>query len=442
MTKSEAFRIALPPRNFYCKVGGLPSNERKRLPVMRLNKTYILLSMAALWLSACAGLPALPAPQPSDIADQLSASEIPTTQVVVEENMPTPSTEELLALGRDAANRGAWQEAIAYYDQVLAQDAASAQAHHLRGNAYRALGDFDQAIIDYDTALALDSSYAEAYNSRALAYTETGGYAQALADFGRAVELEPGFAIAYRNRAELHITEGRYEAAVLDLQIYLNLVPNAPDRALLEARISELQGEAPQVADESGLIFFDDFSDPNSGWYSNGAPEPNLLEYDKEGYRILVALPNDAIWALPGRLFTNVSIEVTASKEGGDDDNFFGIMCRVQGTTHSANFYLLMISSDGYYGIAKRVEGGDLALIAQDKMQFSQAINLGATANKIRAECVEDRLTLYANDVMLVEVFDEDLNTGQIGLMAGTFDVPGTNILFDDLAVYTLEPNE
>lgn len=401
-----------------------------------LRKISIFL-LAVLGLVACAGTTPL---QNSEVV-QAHSSAAPTQGNVEhsldEEATSIPSKEDLLARGRDAANRGEWQSAIAFYDQVLVLDSSNALSLHLRGQAHRALGNLTQALTDYDQAIALDATFSATYNSRGQVYAEVGDHANALADFGRAIELEPGFALAYRNRAEVQITQGKYEAAIFDLQIYLALAPNALDSSQVEAQIAEILGALPQTVDADGLLYSDDFSDPTSGWYSNGDPAL-FADYDSGGYRLVHPQPDAAGWALPGRLFTDVRVEVHAEKRGGDDDNFFGLMCRVQGTTGTASFYVMMISSDGYYGIGKRVEGGELALIGQPKMQFSAAINLGENSNVLRAECEGDRLALFANEEMLGEVHDSDLNIGQIGLMVGTFDEPGTNILFDNLTIYAL----
>jgi len=354
---------------------------------------------------------------------------------------PTSTLDEVLASGQDLANRGDWESALSVYDLAISIDPDNSLAFQLRGEAHRAMGSIDEALADYNQAIKLDPESASSLNNRGLTFAAIGENSLALADFNQAVELQPGFGLAYRNRADVQISEGKFEAAVLDLQIYLALVPNALDRQLIEERIAGLQGDPIESADENGLLFFDDFTNDDSGWYSNGDPSA-VASYDGGGYRIVVTQETSAVWAVPGRLFSDVRIEVSADKRSGDDDNFFGLMCRVQGSTDTANFYLLMISSDGYYGIAKRVNGGELALIGQEKMQFSEAINLGSGVNHVRADCVGDRLSLYANDELLAAVMDGDLVSGQIGLLAGTFSVPGTNILFDDLAIYAQQPGE
>jgi tetratricopeptide (TPR) repeat protein len=409
-----------------------------RLPYFAFYLAFLSLS---LLLTACAGI--LP-PSVEGISNGEAGENNPTLGEEVREVVgatPTTTLDDLLANGQDLANQGDWDRAVALYQLAISIDSENSLAFQLRGDAHQAQANFTQAIADYDEAIRLDPLSASGFNRRGLAHRAVGDFALAIADFNAAVGLQPGFGLAYRNRADLHIAEERFEAAVLDLQIYLAFAPDALDRPMVEAKIIELQGGNLAVVEEDGLLYFDDFSNEDSGWYSNGDPSA-VSEYDAGGYRIVVRQESSAVWALPGRLFSHVSIEVSAEKQSGDDDNFFGIMCRVQGSTDTANFYLLMISSDGYYGIAKRVDGGELALIGESKMQFSEAINQGSDLNRVRADCIGETLSLYANDVKLTEVVDGDLSTGQVGLLAGSFAVPGTNILFDDLSVSSRSNSE
>lgn len=359
----------------------------------------------------------------------------------------TLSPDQLISLAQDASNRGDWQGAILLLDLTLAQDSANTQALLLRGNAYRELGDYVQAISNYDQALAIDAELAAVYHNRALTYMKQGDSSAALADFARAIEIAPTFGLAYRNRADLQLAAGNTAAAALDLQIYITLVPNAPDRAEVEAKIAELQAQTIANASPEGLLFFDDFSNPDSGWYTNGDPT-NLGVYSGGGYVLQMNQRNAGIWAMPGRLFGDVRIEVNATKQGGDNDNFFGLMCRITTTSSAADFYIFIISSDGYYGIGKRVNSGDMLMFNQNgnlndenRMFYNSTILQGEASNKIIAICSGDRLALYINDTLLMEVNDSDISSGQVGMVAGAREIPGTSIFFDDFAVYA-EPTQ
>ena len=183
---------------------------------------------------------------------------------------------------------------------------------------------------------------------------------------------------------------------------------------------------------QSGKILFqDDFSDPSSGW-NRVTTTKGQTDYADGVYRIFVNEPNLDIWSMPGRNFDDVRIEVDALKVGGERDNRFGIICRAVSVD---SFYTFIVSSDGYYGIGK-IKGQDYRLIGMDALQPSQAIRLGTALNHLRADCVGDRLSLYANGEKLVEVQDPEFASGDAGLIAGTYQSAGTDIRFDNFIVY------
>jgi hypothetical protein len=200
--------------------------------------------------------------------------------------------------------------------------------------------------------------------------------------------------------------------------------------------LAALACQAPLIKNllpsQSGKILFqDDFSDPSSGW-NRVTTTKGQTDYADGVYRIFVNEPNLDIWSMPGRTFSDVRIEVDALKVGGERDNRFGIICRA---TAVDSFYTFIVSSDGYYGIGK-ILGQDYHLIGMDALQPSQAIRLGTALNRLRADCVGDRLSLYVNDVKLAEVQDADLVSGDVGLIAGTYQSAGTDIRFDNFIVY------
>ena len=120
-----------------------------------------------------------------------------------------------------------------------------------------------------------------------------------------------------------------------------------------------------------------------------------------------------------------------AFKVGGERDNRFGVICRAKGTD---SFYTFIISSDGYYGVGK-VEQQSYELIDTDALLPSEAIKKGSAINRIRAECVGERLTLYVNGIKIAEYQDAEFAAGDVGLIAGTYNEPGTDIRFDDFLV-------
>lgn len=179
------------------------------------------------------------------------------------------------------------------------------------------------------------------------------------------------------------------------------------------------------------VLFQDDFSDPSSGWDRlQDAPEGTLDYVDGE-YRIFVNRNNLMLSSNPGLSFTDVRIQVNATKIAGPDDDDFGIVCR---SKDKNNFYFLIISSDGYFGIGK-VQDGSQELIGINEMPPSESIIQGRATNHLRADCVGNNLSLYVNGIQLATVKDSDFSSGDVGLVAGTFVIPGNNVHFDNFTV-------
>ncbi len=182
----------------------------------------------------------------------------------------------------------------------------------------------------------------------------------------------------------------------------------------------------------SQTLFQDEFSDVNSGWERFLDDAGNITDYSDGSYRIHVVDTETLLYTTPGKSFSNTVIKVTAQYAGGPQDNLFGVMCRFQDVD---NHYELVISSDGYYGIGRYLQG-EYSLLGYEELQHSEFIKLEGGTNQIQAECVKDRLVLLANGHKLIEVTDDELpQKGDIGLMAESFSEGGVDILFDHLTV-------
>lgn len=203
--------------------------------------------------------------------------------------------------------------------------------------------------------------------------------------------------------------------------------------ALLSVACSSLPlgGDVADPALPDNVLFQDDFSDTSSGWDRVNQPE-GITDYNDGVYRIFVNTLNTDIWANPGLDFSDVRILVDATKMGGIDNNDFGVICRYQ---DADNYYFFILSSDGYYGIGK-VRDGVQTLIGMDAMPPSEAIIQGDATNRLRADCIGPKLSLFANDEFLAQFEDSDLTSGDVGLIAGTSpEAPGTDIFFDNFQV-------
>lgn len=187
--------------------------------------------------------------------------------------------------------------------------------------------------------------------------------------------------------------------------------------------------QLPWVGDEP-ILFRDDFSGENIGWATH-EDSLSFAGFDLSGYRLWSKMPDFQFWSVPGLNFQDTLVQVRATKLDGPDDNLFGVICRYQ---DDDNFYALMVGSDGYYGIYKRVDG-EQTLINQVHLDFSAAIEQGEASNTIQAICQGDQLALIVNNVSLIQVSDGAFSHGDVGIIVGNFSEPGVDILFDDFIV-------
>lgn len=180
------------------------------------------------------------------------------------------------------------------------------------------------------------------------------------------------------------------------------------------------------------VLYSDDFSSDSSGWAQ--VDDSNYTTtYTNGAYQIVVHQTYTDAWGNPSmHTFTDVRVEVDATKNGGSDNNDYGIICRYEDTTH---FYFAAISSDGYFGILK-MSDGEYSVLGRENLIPSDLIAQGAATNHIRFDCVGPTLTLFINGTQVDEQVDDDYTAGNVGLIAGTYDEPGTDILFDNFTVY------
>jgi tetratricopeptide (TPR) repeat protein len=95
-----------------------------------------------------------------------------------------------------------------------------------RGNLYKANGAYDQAIADYDEAIRLDRKDVKAYNNRGLAWMMKGAFDRAIADLNQAIRLDPKYEDAFVNRGGVYYRKGNYANAVADYTEAFDLAPS------------------------------------------------------------------------------------------------------------------------------------------------------------------------------------------------------------------------
>lgn len=188
--------------------------------------------------------------------------------------------------------------------------------------------------------------------------------------------------------------------------------------------------QADHQAEQDGVLFQDDFSEPGNDWGILNS-EDGVIEYTQGGLRIFVRKPYTDLWTVAGKDFSNAEIQVQATLQNTVVNNSFGVICGYQ--NHN-RFYMLLVSSDGYFGVLKK-NGENYSLIGQDQLKYSDGLLEKGSTYQLRAICKQGHLLLYVDGERLFDVQEVDDIQGKVGLIAGALSEPGVDILFDHFIV-------
>ncbi len=188
-----------------------------------------------------------------------------------------------------------------------------------------------------------------------------------------------------------------------------------------------------------GTLFEDSFDgDPDCGWvlYNDSGL---VAEISDGALRLSTSQAGKITWTNANRNFDDLVISVRARQVSGPNDNAYGIICRY---VNAENFYVFLISGDGYYAIGKYETGRPQVqyLTGDGQYAYSDLINQGVATNDIQASCIGDQLSLSVNGLPLASVADASFSAGDIGFGASTLQ-PGTSVIeFDDARVVGPRP--
>ncbi len=183
----------------------------------------------------------------------------------------------------------------------------------------------------------------------------------------------------------------------------------------------------PTRLPQAGTVLFqDDFSSQRS-WFTDENTR-YTIEFFNGGYRIYVVTNTNPIWSTRSKSYQDVRIEVDAAQTGGPTDGYYGLVCR---RVDVENFYILVVSPDGAFGIGK-VNNNNLRYLA---FTDQYAGLLKPVGNRLRADCIGKTLTLYVDGIKVLETTDTDFPAGEVGMAAGNRTASGTDVLFDNFIV-------
>jgi len=178
---------------------------------------------------------------------------------------------------------------------------------------------------------------------------------------------------------------------------------------------------------EGDVLFEDDFSDPESGWYV-AEDADGYSKYEDGEFVISVNDTNYLIFSDTPYSGDNLIMAVDARILQSVGDGDYGLMCGYQ---DDDNFTVLEISEDGFFTIFKYKDDQYVSLV---EWTYSDQIAAGGPFI-LAAYCGTDGLLLALDETLLTEVYDPEFVPGKVGLVAGTYDTPGFKVAFDNYLV-------
>ncbi len=154
----------------------------------------------------------------------------------------------------------------------------------------------------------------------------------------------------------------------------------------------------PFTKNSCPILYFDNFSDPTSGWPigDNGNVR---FEYINSEYRILIRPANYIAAARPGFAATTYKASVDVRNVAGVNGSYGIIFGLAQDWS---SFYSFEIYSDGWYGIYWYQSDGNIYALNEGTSPW---INLGTATNHLRLDWSDNLVIPYVNGHSIVNLY-------------------------------------
>jgi hypothetical protein len=186
----------------------------------------------------------------------------------------------------------------------------------------------------------------------------------------------------------------------------------------------------PCITRSCSLFYYDNFSNPGSGWpsYNTGNVQYGYINNE---YRILVK--NAYWWAGARAPLTSSDYYVVADvRNASTVDGSYGLIFGL--SSDWSQFYEFEIDTNGYYAIYQ-YQNEDWYPLA---LGFSPDIHTGMATNQVSIRRSGFQIWAYANGKLL-NILEQGDYTGSryTGLIASSYDQAGVDVRFDNYTMYS-----
>ena len=181
------------------------------------------------------------------------------------------------------------------------------------------------------------------------------------------------------------------------------------------------------------ILYADDMTLPGGGWIDDGVQ----CFFSPQGYHVYAAstqLTHTVAWCYSNQhIFSDVIITAQAQLIRGD---IYGIVFRLR--PDSRAFYVLEISSQGYYRFVRAIGSDPLNWLVLIDWTYSSAILNGyGQTNTFLIIATGTQFRFYMNKQLLVTTFaDSAYTSGLIGFLVGGESNGGTEAIFNNVWVF------
>ena len=211
------------------------------------------------------------------------------------------------------------------------------------------------------------------------------------------------------------------EAVAVQPTATLTASPTATRAALPDAATATPPAEWP-------LVWEDDFSDPESGFFVSSDAD-SVYEYYNGEYLVESRKSNWSVWMYLGYSLSNVQLNVDVRVDRGTGNGAYGVLCHFQ---NEGDYYGFMFSEDGYYTIWLRHNDEYTYLVPWT--YDSQLI--GEKTRRMMVTCEGNTLTLGLDGYLLATIWDPTLSYGDVGFIVDSYELGGMRTAFDNFELY------
>lgn len=188
----------------------------------------------------------------------------------------------------------------------------------------------------------------------------------------------------------------------------------------------------------SPLLYFDDFSDPNSGWVT--VDDANrTVGYLGGEYQILLKNTYAGLVVTPDLILpSDYRIEVDA-RQASSNTSSYGLMFGIQwsGGTYEG-YQVIVYPTTQEYLLEKRNMDGSWPVLID--WTYSSAIHQGMGTNHLQVDRIGTVISLYMNGT-LITMFTDGSFTGSgrdAGVRAYSYDSAPVDVRFDNFGAYRI----